>query len=179
MTSVEAHKGAAMVRGRTAGIAYRQTHEPAPLCKLDPAHVREAARSVRNAVKQVDRSRNCGVYVFVSPAMQVFAISEERSVAQAWIRERFAWLVGFYVTKRTQNPRIPWLRPTLDGIDEDLRDHMKQNSSAAAGRKYGGSQPAGGGNSRHPMSEVSPRDGGTETAATHSLSESGEGPGHD
>lgn len=130
--SVEALNEAPTVRGKTAGVAFHQVFAPRILAVVDPAAPAAAARRILHTVKEIHRSGGCGSYVYVDRDLQVFVISEERSVAQEWIKAHFDWLVGFYVTGRTRGPAIPHLHATVDGITEDIVGHMADLRRAEA-----------------------------------------------
>lgn len=140
--AVEAIEAAAMVRrmGRRNPPKH-ELHQPAPLCRLDEdGDVRAVALFVLDTVRKIFREQHhSATYVFLDPQGQVFAISERRSVAQAWVRDHVGWLVGRYApagrAARSEARRlgIPWIEPTVDGLVEDLVDHVRQLGAGASG----------------------------------------------
>lgn len=109
--------------GRTSGVAFRKTHAPIPLCVVDPEDLAPTIAGVIFRMSEIEKARNCGAYLFVDPRTgNAYVVAEERSVALLWIRERFGWLVGFYSTRKV--PGIPILKPTADGLREDILDHL-------------------------------------------------------
>lgn len=109
--------------GRTAGVPFRQRHNPVPLCQLDPFDLAPSVRSLIAQMAAIEKARNCGAYLFVDPKTgQAYVVSEERSIALVWVRDRFGWLVGFYSTRKV--PGMPLLKPTADGLREDILDHL-------------------------------------------------------
>lgn len=123
-STIGAQQGGALVRGRTANRPFRKTHEPTALCVVDPEDVAVAVNLIREAIRKTERSRGCGAYLYVSPTLRAFVVTEERQCAAEWINTHFAWLVGYYRTHRCADASIPLLRPTLEGIHEDLQDHL-------------------------------------------------------
>ncbi len=121
-STVEASTRRATV-GRTAGVPFRQSHNPVPLCELDPFDLAPSIRGVIAQMAAIEKARNCGAYLFVDPKTgKAYVVSEERSVAQVWVRDRFTWLVGFYSTRKV--PGLPVLKPTPEGLREDILDHL-------------------------------------------------------
>ncbi len=112
--------------GRTAGVAFRQCWKPAPSCVVDLDDMQFAVDCLIDRITEIDKSRSCGAYLFVDPeTQQAYVISEERSVAQAWIRERIGWLVGFYQTRFQKGSRLPFIGPTAEGLRDDLIEHLR------------------------------------------------------
>lgn len=123
-TTVDASSRDATV-GRTSGIAFRQCRNPTPLCMVEPEDMAPAIKSLISRISEIEKARNCGAYLFVDPkTRQAYVVSEERSIALVWVRERFGWLVGFYRLAKSKDHRYPMLKPTEDGLREDLADHL-------------------------------------------------------
>lgn len=81
-------------RGKTAGIPFRQTRAPHPVCLL-AIGLPEVAALVASRVQSIGRARGCCAFVFVR-AGAVYVISEESSAASQWATERIAEWVGCY-----------------------------------------------------------------------------------
>ncbi len=124
-SSVEAIRSTVTVGGRTA---FHQDHAPSPVTTVDRNAPAPAMRMVLAKVKEVGRKggAGCGAYVFVDPSLQVYVLSEESSMALQWVKSRFGWLVGYYCVTRPRDPRIPVLKPTLDGITGDVLEQIGQ-----------------------------------------------------
>ena len=102
--------------GRTSGIAFRQCRKPVPLCVVEPGALDEAADLLFGAIRAIGDCRCCGAYLFADPRERlVYVISEDRAVAQVWIRERAGWLVGLYRGRVQHND-------LLDDLVEHLRE---------------------------------------------------------
>lgn len=125
-SSVEALSRTSSVKGKTAGLVFRQSHEPTPVAVVDLNAPAPAARRVVAKIREHENKRGCGTYVYVNPQLQVFAVSEEASSAPRWMNEHFGWLVGFYRTVRPAHKRIPVLAVTAGGIAEDLVEQVEQ-----------------------------------------------------
>ena len=111
--------------GRTSGVAFRQRRSPVPVCTVRPDNVEEAIGALVDRMREIEKARSCGAYLFVDPrTRQAYVVDEDRSIVPVWIRERLHWLVGYYRTTRPADPRIPVLRPTPEGLAEDLGDHL-------------------------------------------------------
>lgn len=95
---------------------------PVPLCAVTLECVEDVAHMVGDMIGTIERARGCGAYLFVSPARQVYVLSEERTVAGEWLRFRAEWLVGYYRTVGSRKKRRPGARP--EEIAGDLLAHM-------------------------------------------------------
>lgn len=111
--------------------AMRQVHRPEPLMVLDPNNLEPAIAAALRQVRTNQNSRQCGSYVFIDRAKQLFVIREDSSAAPRWIRECFVDLVGLYAIVRPKDPRIPTLKPTPEGLAEDFADHLRLIGVAA------------------------------------------------
>jgi hypothetical protein len=109
--------------------AYRQHRKPVPITTVgaDPL---VAAAEVLRALRSLQHKRSCGAFVYVDPERQVYFVAETRAIAPIWFREHFAWLVGYYCTRVPSDPKVPILRPTLEGIAEDIADQLAQMGHA-------------------------------------------------
>lgn len=118
MTATAATRSPFHCRSKGAG--------PSPHCLLSSTDIDTAAQSIAGAVYGISTSRGCSALLFVSPEMQVFVLSEERALAQQWLREHFAWFVGTYRPPAGRHDyRSKHLDATVDGIAEDLAEHLK------------------------------------------------------
>jgi len=53
-----------MRRGRSAGLAFRQTAQPTPLLKVTILETDAAA--ILAAIDEIQRSRGCGAYLYIT-----------------------------------------------------------------------------------------------------------------
>ena len=81
-------------RGKTAGIPFRQTRTPHPVCLMSLG-VAEVASLVAKRVQGIGRARGCCAFVFVRDGA-VYVISEESNAAHRWASEHMAEWVGCY-----------------------------------------------------------------------------------
>jgi len=111
--------------------AYRQQRQPTPITTVgdDP---QVAAAVVLRALRSLQHKRSCGAFVYVDPLRQVYFVAETRAIAPVWLRDRFDWLVGFYCTRTPTDTRVPILRPTLEGIAEDLAGQIADMATRVA-----------------------------------------------
>lgn len=123
-TTIEALGDAPTVKGKTAGRSFRQCFTPTVLVTVDPNAPAIAARRIMARLMDINRGSGAGVYAFIDPDLQVFVVSEERSVAQEWVKRHFDWLVAFYTLKPARGPQIPYLSASVEGIVEDIVDHL-------------------------------------------------------
>lgn len=127
-TTVEAFAGAHTVRGATAGIAFRQVWKPKPLFTLNP-EAPDVSEIVRR-IAEVERSRGCSAYLFIDAGLQVYVVSEEKPFMQEILRNFaghawFPWFVACYRTVRPADKALPVMRPSPEGVLEDVIDHLK------------------------------------------------------
>ena len=112
-------------RIRAGGV--HQEHAPTVLAVLDPKSLIDAVLQVQSEVRRLQRT-GAGSYLFVDPDLRVFVVSELRSVAAVWVKSHFGWLVAFYAPKTKAGAKsingVPFLTATVDGITEDLEQHL-------------------------------------------------------
>lgn len=125
--SVACLTDARKVRGPNAGLTQR--HKPLcsvpVLCRLDPANTGPAVVQIIARIQELERARGCGAYLFITPELDVYVISEARDALIAkWTREHFRWWVAFYKTIREPGKRAPVLAPTFEGVTEDVSEHL-------------------------------------------------------
>lgn len=125
----------AKCKPRTIG-AYHQIHTPRPICVV--TNVELAACRIRSRVLRTEASRGCGSYLYIDEQRNAYVLSADATCAETWVRERFAWLVALYGRNRNG------MRPTVDGLVEDIMDHLSSFDP----------QPAGGDNSGQPATDV-------------------------
>jgi hypothetical protein len=105
-----------------------QDHTPTPLVVINPKDLAPAVLVVRAEILRMQR-KGAGSYVFIDNAMNAYVVSELRSVAAAWVRDRFTWLVAFYAPRRRdgskRNPdKTPFMAATVSGLTEDFQQHL-------------------------------------------------------
>lgn len=108
-----------------------QECEPTPMCFVDPDGIATTAAAVAGAIRRIERARGCGAYLFVSPALQVYVVSEERNCAQRFVREHLTWLVGYYRDKPAKGAKVAPLPIDVDDLVADLTDHLKDLAHAS------------------------------------------------
>lgn len=102
--------------------ASRQHWEPAPLLRLHPAAMESELYQVAARIVDTKRARSCGAFLLIDPGLQVYVISEERSVAEPWVLAHFGWLVGKYCPEHVY--RFDCVETTLAGLVEDVHWHL-------------------------------------------------------
>lgn len=112
---------------RAARVTHHQDNAPLPLVVLNPLDPLDVVLAIRAEVKRIRRC-GAGSYVFISPAMDVFVVSELRSVAGTWVKTHFGWLVAFYAPKTKAGDKyfngLPFMAATVNGIAEDVECHL-------------------------------------------------------
>lgn len=83
------------LKGKTAGIPFRQAREPKPIAQLSADTLDGVALLVQSRVARVARARSCCCYVFVRDG-QVYVLSEELASANAWAVQHTAEWAGCY-----------------------------------------------------------------------------------
>lgn len=103
-----------------------KVHAAKALLVIDCADPAAAVAKIAAVINETERARGCGTYLFIDPdTREVTTISETRACVHDWIKGRFGWLVGYYrTTEVLLHGRIEPLRPTQDGLLEDVRDHL-------------------------------------------------------
>lgn len=119
--SVDAPKDAGTIRRN----AMRQSWTPVAIGVLDRDNPGPVIELALNRMRNTQAARGCGCYLFVDEALRVFVIPEEKPAAMEWVKTRLRCLVGFYSLRARGN--LPWLAPTMDGLTEDVVDHLKVN----------------------------------------------------
>lgn len=128
---------------------YGYVFTPTPLARLDPDDPGAVCAAIRAHADGIRRKRSCGAYVFVCPDLKVYVLSEESSVATDWIAEegpkgRLRWLVALYHAKTVQlrpqrGDRLgPPVQLGLDGLEEDLREHLHDLARSSRPQVPGG-----------------------------------------
>ncbi|MGH8032709.1 MAG: hypothetical protein ACREO8_10185 [Luteimonas sp.] len=105
-----------------------QDHAPRVVVIVDPNNTGPAVDAIRKQVLQLKRN-GAGSYLLIDTAMNVYVLSELRSITPAWVREHFAWLVAFYAPRRRDGSKknadgTPFLTATHAGITEDVLEHI-------------------------------------------------------
>lgn len=117
-------------KGGTAGLAFRQSWQPAVLCRIDPNDPTPAVERILDRIIELERSRNVSSYLFIEPStFRVYVMPEGKPFLLDVLRYAhkspwWHWLIGHYKTVRPDNPKLPTLRPDLAGLLEDVRDHL-------------------------------------------------------
>ena len=114
------------------GIARRCSNhytprQPKELLTLDRSQLLLAAWAIANRVQQLEHRHGEPCHVFVSSALKVFVMPESRTQAHQWLREHFGWYLGLYRrrTSCTVKGMPITLDLTLEGIEDDLRHHLR------------------------------------------------------
>lgn len=130
--ALEACAPAAMVP-RVAKInpPMRQVHQPKPDLRIGD-DLTVAALELVEIIRETHRRYTEASYLFVDEAGNAYAIGEGRSVALQWVRERLPWFVGRYQPQgrrahaAARSAGLPCMDLTVDGLVEDLADHLRQ-----------------------------------------------------
>jgi hypothetical protein len=102
--------------------SFRQVRKP-PFCLVvNPSEPQVTAEALANTIRGMLYRCGCPVFLYIDDEMHAYVIPEDRPIAQQWVREHFGWLVGVYgFIHRVGHPM---LRPTLAGVEEDMREHL-------------------------------------------------------
>jgi hypothetical protein len=95
---------------------------PSHLCVL--VDLERTIAQVLRRIRQVHDARQCGCYLFIDRLQRVYVVTEEQPCALGLVKDRFDDLVGFY-TLRARLATEPWLAPTVEGLREDIEDHLR------------------------------------------------------
>jgi len=109
--------------------AMHQVHAPVPLAVLDPANPAQVIDQVIQQVRETQRARQCGSFVFIDKALNVFVIPEERPCALEWVRTRIVDLVAKY--QPIPRGAIVGFEPTREALAEDFADFLQQREATA------------------------------------------------
>lgn len=97
--------------GKTAGIPFRQSRKPQPVCTLSIGLL-AVSDIIAGRVQGIGRARGCCAFVFVRDGA-VFVISEESSAASRWAKDQTAEWVGCYGGS-----------VDVERLAEDLAEHL-------------------------------------------------------
>lgn len=101
---------------------FRQNRKPAPFCIIDRNNIAKTSEKIEARIREVRRSRGVGVYLFIDRDDCAYLLPNTKTCADEWVITFFTDLVGYYdfVSRRG----LPILKPTLEGIAEDITDHL-------------------------------------------------------
>lgn len=107
----------------TENVAFRQ-HAPTlrPLTQVSRGNPEQAAIVILRRVRTIIRNGLAPAYLFIDPDLRAWVLNDHQSQAQLWIRDRWHDYVGCY--SRVDIPNKPSLTPDLEGIMEDVVDHV-------------------------------------------------------
>lgn len=111
-------------RASVSPTPFRQPNRmPTPYLVIDPAHIETAADLLAGRIRAIRYRQECATYLYVDPVtLNAYAIPECKPAAEQWVRGQFGWLVGVYDLVHRKD--APMLKPTPEGIAEDLREHL-------------------------------------------------------
>ena len=108
--------------------------EPTPLVRVNPEEPIDAVLVIRDEIRRLQRT-GVGSYLFIDPELQAYVVSEVRSVAAAWLKQHFDWLVAFYAPRTKQGSKtvngVPFMAATVEGLVEDIEQHLKDQRRSA------------------------------------------------
>lgn len=131
---------------------FHQSYEPPVFCVI--AKIAEAVDRIVDRIRRDENTYgSAGTYLYIRPDRTVYLVREELTCSQRWVKEHFAWLVGFYT--RLPNPNRG-LSLEAQGMFEDITEHLKHTSGATQGREYLGVQQTGDANSLQPATSGTP-----------------------
>lgn len=104
----------------TTGIACRATTRPRLLCRITEASLRASCELIAARIKEASRARGAASLLFIASNGDAYLIQEDHPASQTWFRERFRDYVGLYRIGRAPHA----LEPTLEGLLEDVADHL-------------------------------------------------------
>ena len=95
-----------------------------PVCFVDsPARIAFCANYLRGRITAMLYQHTCPVYLFIDPTDgAAYLLHEGQTSAQAWLVNHWAWFVGAYAFVHRKG--MPMLRPTREGIAEDIGNHL-------------------------------------------------------
>ncbi len=107
-----------------ASRIFRQCRAPVPLCVVAPASVAASVLLIHDRIIANRYAECCGTFLFIDDGLNAYLIAETKPASALWTRDHFRWLVGLY--SFVKRPNLPMLKPTLAGIEEDVRDHLRE-----------------------------------------------------
>lgn len=120
--SLEASGRADTVRRQKKRSASRHVNKPQSCLIVNPSDPLQSAELLAKRIRTTLHSYGIPVYLYIDDDMHAYVITEDRPIALAWVREHFDWLVAVYAFVHRVGQ--PMLRPTVTGIDEDIREHL-------------------------------------------------------
>jgi hypothetical protein len=102
---------------------FRQKRKPTPFCVIDRSNIAKTSQRIEVRIMEIRRSLGAGTYVFIDKDDRAYLLPDTKTCADEWVLAFFSDLVGYYdfVSRRG----LPILKPTLEGITEDITDHLR------------------------------------------------------
>jgi hypothetical protein len=133
---VAAQAGAVTVSAARITGAFHQPRQPKPHMVVSVDDIGRAAEAIVwevQAIYQRCRRKSQGrsrVFLFIAPTLEAYLIPDASPAAEEWSREHWAWFVGAYVPYEptpsdAAQSRRPALSAVTAGLNEDLRDHLR------------------------------------------------------
>jgi len=97
---------------------------PKAVCTLDPACIGLAAAEIVDRVRANQRGGRGSSYLYIDHDMSVYVIHEQHAAAREWatdLKGRWHTFVGVYQASRD---RGEGLSVSLQGVFEDIREHL-------------------------------------------------------
>lgn len=137
---------------KNIGSPRHQSHEPRVFCVIATNALPDCVKRIIERIRRDEEVYgSAGTYLYVRPDGTAHLVREELTCSQRWVKEHFAWLVGFYT--RLPNPK-KGLSLEAQGMAEDIAEHLGGYNSAADGRQCVGLQQTGEGNGLQPATGV-------------------------
>lgn len=113
--------------GRTIHFGGGKMAEPLGIWGPDTAEALLALITAR--VQALKAARSCGSVLFITPAREVYLLSEESPQALDWELHHTRWWVGVYCPKRVKLTAPHCLGEVveldLSGLAEDIAEHLQ------------------------------------------------------
>ncbi len=109
---------------------FRQNRLPVPYFRLNISDAGNAAKHIFVRICEIRRATGTGAFLFVNKDLDVYILPDTKTCAEQWVITYFTDLVGYY--SYASKKGLPILKPTVDGIQEDIEDHLKSFSVDAS-----------------------------------------------
>jgi hypothetical protein len=114
---------------RTEGIArHEDNRQVKPIAQVTRERPHEVVPIVWRRIRTIIRNGLAPAYLFIDRELRVYVLNDCQFATRAWLVERWPDYVGCYSTRST--PGRPTLAPTMDGLAEDIAEHVAQLTAA-------------------------------------------------
>lgn len=108
----------------TAGVPHGNKQPmPIPLCEVRLQYIENAAGLIQRRVVAIIDAKLAPAYLFIDKRTRMaYVLNDHQGCLQSWLRRRWGDYVGCYSRKSIKGK--PSLTPDVDGIAEDIREHL-------------------------------------------------------